>query len=59
MTQLRQHAELEPGGFVQLTVVTPDRKYIVSLNALAPPSKGDFLIEIKPAARPTTGKPTR
>jgi hypothetical protein len=32
---------------VQLTVVTPDRKYTVSLNALAIGLKADFLIEIK------------
>jgi hypothetical protein len=35
---------------VQLTIVTPDRKYTVSMNALGLTVKADFLIEIKTCA---------
>jgi hypothetical protein len=35
---------------VQLTVITPDRKYTVSLDAFALAVKADFLIEIKTCA---------
>ena len=35
---------------MQLTVVTPDRTYTVSLNALGFAVKADFLIEIKTCA---------
>ena len=37
----------EPGGFVQLTVITPYRQHTISLNALAIAVKADILIEIK------------
>jgi hypothetical protein len=57
----------EPGGFVQLTVITPYRQHTISLNALAIAVKADILIEIKtcawcgdefvPAARATQFSP--
>src|SRR5215813_6632838 len=40
----------EPGGFVQLTVITPYRQRTMSLNALAIAVKTDILIEIRTCA---------
>jgi hypothetical protein len=40
----------EPGGFVQLTVITPYRRHTISLNALAIAVKADIRIEIRTCA---------